>query len=172
MSGRTSRSSAIAAPIVVFAFLAATTGAVAAPAVVEGKVTAEAGQLPPGCTMRLTGLGTEKVTAKAPIGPDGTYRLADLPAGHYQFEVVDPTGKVLSTRRFMVEAGRPNTVDLVVGKAAPAASRPGKRGDNWCRRNPEKCWAIVGGSVAASTVALLSLCDDPDASPAKRSCFD
>jgi hypothetical protein len=91
---------------------------------VQGRVTVASGSLPPGSTVRATPLSGGGAPATAPIGADGSFAIAQLPEGAYQFEVVGPDGAILGPARKTLVSPKAIQLNLTARGVAPAAPAP------------------------------------------------
>ena len=91
----------------------------------SGTVKTDGGQPAAGATVKITGT-TNGYTATAKTGADGTFRMSQIPTGHYTVDIVTATGgkasesvtvTLGSTSNYDFTAGAADTAVVVHGKA-------------------------------------------------------
>ena len=91
------------------------------PAKIFGKVTSQLRDAPlPGATVTVTGYGA---THTATAGPDGSFRIEDLPAGTYKVEV-EAAGYVSQSYDETLDPGTEATIALRLGRPTLAPTEP------------------------------------------------
>ncbi len=197
MNRHVARLTAIALCFMLALNLVGVSQALAANGSVQGRVTVDSGTLPKGSVVRATPLSGGGAPVRAPIGPDGSYAIAQLPEGAYQFEVVGPDGAILGPARKTLVSPKAIQLNLTArgvapAPPAPAAPAPAKPapppspppvsprpepapgGKDKFKGSPApskvtntKKWGIVAAIVGAAAIGVAASGGDGDGSPSQ-----